>query len=96
MGEIGIHWKEYLYELQYWQIYLISKGYLKRHHPGWEQARLVAYNACFSMSTKTPPPITDWLSFPWEKNDVADIPDDEEIQKIRERIILENKKSEAG
>ena len=67
VGEIGINFRDYLYRLTFCQILLISRGYHNRHHAGWEQARLVAYNARFCMGSKDPIPlITEWIKFPWE------------------------------
>ena len=70
VGEIGIPRREFLYELRLWEIILITRGYFKRHHPGWEQARLIAYNAAHCMGSKNAPIVTQWLPFPWEKEQV--------------------------
>ena len=45
MGEIGFHRREFLHDLKWWEVKSIIRGYNTRHHAGWEQARLVAYNA---------------------------------------------------
>ena len=92
VGEIGIPRREFLYDLKFWEIVLIIRGYLKRYHPGWEQARLVAYNAAHAMGGKhQPPPITQWISFPWEKhiND-ADLPTDDVVDEIRAELQKQN------
>ncbi|MBR5776583.1 MAG: hypothetical protein IKY42_10095 [Bacteroidaceae bacterium] len=86
MGEIGYNRREYLYILSFCDILLISRGYFCRHHAGWEQARLVAYNAHYCMGSKTTPPaVNEWLPFPWEKN--INIPTDEEIEEIRKKYL---------
>jgi len=92
VGEIGIHWREYLYKLEHWQIYLIIRGYYNRQHPAWERARLIAYQSAFAFGSKsTPPPVNEWLPFPWEH--VKEDPlDKKEIEAIRQRIREENKK----
>ena len=65
VGEIGIPRKEFLYDLKLFEIILITRGYFRRHHPGWEQARLIAYHAAHAMGGKhQPPPVTQWLKFP--------------------------------
>jgi hypothetical protein len=70
VGEIGISRHEFYYELKWWEVKAIIRGYNNRHHHGWEQARLVAYNARFCMGSKNPiPTVTEWLKFPWEKEE---------------------------
>ena len=88
VGEIGIPRREYLYELQLWEIILITRGYWRRYHPGWEQARLTAYNARYCMgSDKTPPTVTEWLTFPWERERMdTDLPTEEELAEIQAEI----------
>ena len=78
MGEIGFSYDRFLYGLKWWEVKSIIRGYNNRHHPGWEQARLVAYNAHYCMGSKDPvPTVTEWIKFPWEKEDVAPISDEE-------------------
>jgi hypothetical protein len=78
VGEIGIPRLEYLYDLRYWEILLITRGYFRRHHPGWEQVRLIAYNAHYCMGSKDPVPLVDeWIKFPWEKEPAPPITDKE-------------------
>ena len=89
VGEIGIPRREVLYELQLWEIILITRGYFRRYHPGWEQARLIAYNAAHCMGAKNPPTITQWLKFPWERDHAEEISDDE-VNEIRKQIEAEN------
>ena len=94
VGEIGISRREVLYELKLKEIILITRGYWRRYHPGWEQARLIAYHAAHAMGCKhMPPPITQWMQLPWEK---ADLPDDEEVEEMRARIREENEQKENG
>ena len=56
VGEIGIPRREVLEELKLWEIVLITRGYFKRLSSGWEQARLIAYNAHAFGSKHQPPP----------------------------------------
>ena len=84
VGEIGINFRDYLYRLTFCQILLISRGYHNRHHAGWEQARLVAYNARFCMGSKDPIPlITEWIKFPWEITPSTPI-SQEDINELRQ------------
>ena len=89
VGEIGIDRREFLYELKLWEIIRITRGYFRRYHPGWEQARLIAYNAAHCMGAKNPPTITQWLKFPWERDHAEEISDDE-VNEIRKQIEAEN------
>ena len=74
MGEIGITPGTFRYGLRWWEIKSIIRGYNARHHHGWEQARLVAYNARFCMGSKDPlPTVTEWLKFPWEQKAVTPV-----------------------
>jgi hypothetical protein len=92
VGEIGITRQEFLYVLKFWEIILIIRGYFCRHHSGWEQARLIAYNAAHCMGGKhQPPPITSWLKFPWEK-ECIDLPSNDEIEEIRRNLQQQNAK----
>ena len=85
MGEIGFPRLEFLNDLRWWEIKSIIRGYNARHHHGWEQARLVAYNARFCMGSKDPlPRVTEWIKFPWEKEPSEPITEDE-----REELVAE-------
>ena len=78
VGEIGFSYERFLYGLMWWEVRSIIRGYHNRHHAGWEQARLVAYNAHYCMGSKDPvPTVTEWIKFPWEKTDIAPISDEE-------------------
>lgn len=94
MGEIGIDRREYLYELKYWEILLISRGYQKRQHPAWEQARLMAYCAAHAMGSKEPPPPPkDWIRFPWESETRA-ISEEEEAELMAEMDAIKRMQEE--
>ena len=98
MGEIGISRHTFYYELTWWEVKSIIRGYNNRHHAGWEQARLVAYQAHYCMGSKeTPPTVTEWLKFPWEKEkEIADgnLPDDNEVARLRQMMREENERME--
>ena len=100
VGEIGIPRREYLYDLTYCDIVLIVRGYLNRQHPAWEQARLIAYHVRYCMGSKeTPPTLTEWLTFPWERRDDGEpviLPSEAEVQRLRQMMIEENARAEAA
>lgn len=100
VGEIGIPRREFLYDILFWEARRIIRGYNARHHHSWEQARLIAYNARFCMGVgkeQTAPTVTEWLKFPWEKEDTAPISDEDhnellaEMETINAQIAAQNK-----
>ncbi len=98
MGEIGFPRREFLYDLVWWEVRSIIRGYNARHHHGWEQARLVAYNAHYCMGSKeTPPTVSEWIKFPWEQatESGSTMPTDEEVERLRQMLREENAKAGA-
>ena len=98
MGEIGIDLHTFYYELKWWEVKAIIRGYNARHHHGWEQARLVAYNAHFCMGSKNPiPMVTEWIKFPWEqkKSDGEGFTaiDAAEVKRMRQLMAEENRRN---
>ena len=96
MGEIGIKPGTFRYGLKWWEVRSIIRGYNARHHQGWEQARLVAYNARFCMGSKDPlPTVTEWLKFPWEQKAVTPVSQEvvDELQAEMNAINAMNAKS---
>lgn len=97
VGEIGIARREYLYELSYCEILMITRGYFRRYHPGWEQARLVAHQVHYCMGVskgdvaKTP---QELIPFNWEQKPVVQVSQDEieELQAEIAAINSQNKK----
>lgn len=93
MGEIGFPRREFLHDLKWWEVRSIIRGYNARHHAGWEQARLVAYNAHYCMGSKDPvPTVNEWIKFPWECKDPAPVSqeDIDELQAEMNAINAEN------
>lgn len=93
MGEIGISRHEFYYEVRWWEVKAIIRGYNARHHAGWEQARLVAYNAHYCMGAKnTPPVVSEWIKFPWEKSSESsgDAISMKEAEELRRKMREEN------
>ena len=92
MGEIGFPRQEFLHDLRWWEVKSIIRGYNARHHSGWEQARLVAYNAHFCMGSKDPLPlVTEWIKFPWETKAPTPV-STEDIDDMQALIAAENER----
>ena len=90
VGEIGITPGTFRHGLRWWEIKSIIRGYNARHHAGWEQARLVAYNAHYCMGSKDPVPIiTKWLPFSWEQKAVTRI-SQEEVDELQAEMDAMN------
>ena len=49
MGEIGRDRHEYLYEMRYWEILLIIRGYRRRNVLQYQFQRLQAFHSLFAM-----------------------------------------------
>lgn len=83
VGEIGFPRREFLHDIKWWEVKSIIRGYHARHHAGWEQARLVAYNAHYCMGSKDPVPrVEKWIIFPWEKSPTIPI-SQEEVRELQ-------------
>ena len=90
MGEIGFPRREFLHDIRWWEVLAIIRGYNARHHAGWEQARLIAYNAHYCMGSKDPVPVvTEWIKFPWEQQHHAPL-SQEDIHELQEEMRLIN------
>lgn len=101
MGEIGIPRTEYLYDLLHWEIVLITRGYWRRFHTSWEQARLVAYQTRYCMGlgkNESPKTISEWLPFPWEGIQSDTEYTEEEISNIQKELeaFREQKDADTG
>lgn len=93
MGEIGITPGTFRHGLRWWEIKSIIRGYNARHHAGWEQARLVAYNAHYCMGSKDPvPTVSEWIKFPWEQKAHAPVSQDviDELQAEMDAMNAKN------
>ena len=101
MGEIGVQRSEYLYELEYWDIALIVRGYFRRNREMWSATRWQTYNLmCVSMANIKRAGIyrpTDLIKFPWEK-EVSEggghILTNEEVAEMRRMMMEENARAE--
>lgn len=89
MGEIGIPRREFLYELRFWEVRRIIRGYRRRQRPSWEQARLNAFYIMSAMADLSKAGIRsdcDLITFPWEKEETKSdsLPSDEEVEEMRQ------------
>ena len=103
MGEIGIPRLEYLYDLEYWEIVLIVRGYFRKSREMWSATRWQTYNLmCVSMADLKKVGIyrpTDLIRFPWEK-DIPEAgaagPTKQEVEEMRRMMMEENARAEAA
>jgi hypothetical protein len=61
VGECGLHWREYLYEMEYWQIALHIRGYYHRNVLQYQLQRMNVWASMFCMGNpehKLPEDIT--------------------------------------
>lgn len=86
--------KEFLYELRFWEIQSIIRGYRLRARPTWESARMTAFWIMSSMADLSKSGIhsdRDLIKFPWEKDATnMPLPSDAEIERLREIMRAEN------
>lgn len=86
MGEIGIPRHEFLYDIRFWEVRRIIRGYRRRERSGWEQARFNAYyimSAMCDMSSYKSD--RDIFQFPWEQTPAA-LPTKETVAEMQELI----------
>jgi len=99
VGEIGISRHEFYYELRWWEVKAIVRGYNRRYRNMWSATRWETYNimsaqagteALKKAGVYKP---TDLIKFPWEA-DVSHISDDDiaELQAEAESINRQNQK----
>ena len=90
MGEIGVPRREFLYEMRFWEVRRIIRGYRNRQRPSWEQARLNAFFIMSAMADLKQAGIhndMDLITFPWEKEDIeANLPSKEEVADMTDMI----------
>ena len=102
VGEIGYNRNEYLYELDYCDILLISRGYFRRTREMWSATRWQTfYLMSVSMADLKKAGIyrpTDLIRFPWEKDDPeggGNRPTSADIEEMRRMMREENARLEA-
>lgn len=99
MGEIGTPRREYLYELKFWEILLISRGYQRRHRDLWSASRWQTYNLMTAqvgsdnMKKSGINSPTDLIRFPWDTDRALPI-SQEEIDELQKEIDYFNNNRE--
>lgn len=100
MGEIGVSRREYLYDLNYTDLLLISYGYEKRRRDLWSSVRWQTYNMMAAqvgtdnMKKSGIYSPTDLLPFPWDNegsNDTVSAPvSSKEVERMQQLMREEN------
>jgi len=73
VGEIGLDRREYLFDIMYWELVLILRGYSHRHREEWSMTRWMTWNLMSAQVGKEGMQgaglfkTTDLIKFPWEK-----------------------------
>jgi hypothetical protein len=105
VGEIGIPIHDYYYELKWWELQAIERGYSLRHKEQWSAIRWMTFNIMAVMPyvdlkkacIRNP---IDLLPFPWDNIDTdgsaVNLPSDEEIKRMQQLMREENAKREKG
>ena len=90
MGEIGISRKEFFYELQWWEVNAIIRGYRKRNILSYQLQRLTAYSAFFGMrENKNALTPQEWQPLYFdEDDDTAPITEEEQKEMLAEMEAL--------
>ena len=102
VGEIGYNRNEYLYELDYCDILLISRGYFIRTREMWSSTRwqtfyLMSVSMCDLKKAGIYRP-TDLIRFPWEKDAPeggGNRPTSADIEEMRRMMREENARLDA-
>lgn len=98
VGEIGISRHEFLYDIQFWEVRRIIRGYYKRHRDMWSAIRWHAYNVMSAMpytdlqkaGIRSP---RDLLHFDWDDEE-RDLPSEEEVDDLVGMINELNERGE--
>lgn len=100
VGEIGYNRHEYLFELDYCDILLISRGYFRRTREMWSATRWQTfYLMSVSMADLKKAGIyrpSDLIKFPWEKDELEEnMLSQADIEEMRRMMREENAKLSA-
>lgn len=93
MGEIGFPRREFLYDIAFWEVRRIIKGYRKRSQTFCEMLRWQTWwylqPHVKKDSIRKP---AELATFPWEKEEVEEY-SEEDVNEIRELIRKTNESS---
>ena len=81
----------FLYDLQFWEIRRIVKGYRRRDILKYQLLRLCAYMSCFSMRDAEGKKPEEWLPLSFDKEDIEAAPpmeqkDIDDLQALMDSI----------
>lgn len=97
MGEIGLTRREFLYDIQYWEVVRIIRGYRRRDTLKHQLIAVCAHAAMFATRDPEGKKPADMFPFLFEDEDEDEdtpILSDEEIDDLRALMRANNKKAE--
>ena len=91
MGEIGIPRREFLYDLRFWEVRRIIRGYRRRDRLKHQLIAECTYAAMFAMRDPKGKTVEDLFPMLFEEEDY-DMPDisDEEVSDLQADIVAYN------
>jgi len=94
VGEIGIPRREFLYDIEFWEVHRIIRGYRRRDGLKYQLLRLCAY-ASFSAFHKMDKLPHEWIPLPFDEEETPSRLISEEEQNELTALMADlNKKSE--
>ena len=104
MGEIGISRHTFYYELRWWEVKAIVRGYNRRYRNMWSATRWQTYNIMSAqvgsdgMRKSNINKPTDLIEFPWERETVhvnVSQEDIDEMQALMDSMNAQNTQAPA-
>ena len=89
VGEIGIPRNDFLYNLRFWEINAIIKGYRRRYREHWEMMRYLGLTFCNLLGAKLNS-VHDYLPLPWDDKFSGKELTEEEVNELLELMRKEN------
>ena len=91
MGEIGISRKEFLYELRFWEVDAIIKGYRRRNRLTHQLLAEIVYTTTYSMRDPKGKTVEGMFPMLFDDDDDSDEPimtkeDSDELQQLMEDL----------
>ena len=95
MGEIGITRREFLYEIDFWEVDCINKGYRKRQHLTHQLLAECTFATIFTMRDPKGKTVQDIFPHLFDEEDEDDVHDqltEEDRNELQQLIDNYNKK----
>lgn len=91
MGEIGIPRREFLYDLRFWEVRRIIRGYRQRDRLKYQMMAECVYAAMFAMRDPKGKTVEDLFPMLFEEDD-DDLPEitDEEVDDLQADMVAYN------